>query len=211
MKIIAVGGHSRDIGKTSLACSLIAAAPELNWTAVKIAQFGHGVCSQNGKPCGCSVDDPEHPFSVDEETETGARGDTRRMLAVGARRAFWVRAPQGGLGQAMPAFQEAIRGAEHVIVESNTVLDFLTPDFYVVTLDFRVEDFKPSCRRHLRRADAFAVVRSDRPPWEWFDHTLLERKPSFEVTPPEYCTDELAALMRGACESPPQPVRATFS
>ncbi|MFV2041595.1 MAG: hypothetical protein ACC644_06360, partial [Candidatus Hydrothermarchaeales archaeon] len=57
----------------------------------------------------------------------------RARLAAGARRAFWVRAPQAGLERAMPAFHDAVADAEHVVVESNTLLDFLTPDFYVVT------------------------------------------------------------------------------
>lgn len=202
MKLVAVGGHTRNIGKTSLACGLIAAAPELEWTAVKIAQFGHGICSANGKPCGCAVDDPDHPFSIDEETEAGAHDDTRRMLAAGARRALWVRAPQGGLRQAMPSFREAVAGNPYVLVESNTLLDFCEPDFYAVVLDFRIADFKASCRRHLERADAFAVVQCapdvEPEPWEWFDRSLLDRKPTFRVAPPDYCSGALAEAMREA-------------
>ena len=45
MAIVVIGGHSRSVGKTSVVAGLIAALPELNWTALKITQFGHGICS----------------------------------------------------------------------------------------------------------------------------------------------------------------------
>ena len=202
MKLVAVGGHSRNIGKTSLMCSLIAGSAELGWTAVKISQYGHGVCSRNGKPCGCAVDNPEHPYSIEEESEEGERQDTRRMLAAGARRALWVRAPQGGLDQAIPELKRALGTDSYVMMESNTILDHLSPDFYVVALDFRIEDFKSSCRRHLERADAFAVVDGSTEPWEWFDCTLLSRKQRFGVSPPGYSNPDLTAAALAALRCP---------
>ena len=45
MAIVVIGGHSRSVGKTSLVAELIAALPEMQWTAAKITQFGHGFCS----------------------------------------------------------------------------------------------------------------------------------------------------------------------
>ena len=45
--LVAVGGHTRDIGKTSVVSGLICALPQFPWTAVKITQYGHGVCSEN--------------------------------------------------------------------------------------------------------------------------------------------------------------------
>jgi dethiobiotin synthetase len=51
MAIVVVGGHTRNIGKTSVVAGLVRALPEMRWTAFKITQFGHGVCSANGEPC----------------------------------------------------------------------------------------------------------------------------------------------------------------
>lgn len=195
MRLVAVGGHSRNIGKTSLLCSLVAVGPERNWTAVKIAQSGHGICSVDGQPCDCTVDDPVHPYSIDPETNREGPEDTSRMLRAGAARALWVRSPQGRLGEAIPSFLQAVRDDDHVIVESNSLLDHLKPDFYVVVLDFRVEDFKASCRRSLEQADAFAITAPDAEPWPWFDCTLLDRKPTFSVAPPSYCVPGIVDLM----------------
>ena len=55
MAIVVVGGHTKNIGKTSVVAGLIAALPEMRWTAFKITQYGHGVCSANGEPCDCET------------------------------------------------------------------------------------------------------------------------------------------------------------
>ena len=69
MAIVVVGGHTRNIGKTSVMAGLIAAMPEKHWTAFKITQFGHGVCSANGEPCDCETAD--HTIAVSEERGAG--------------------------------------------------------------------------------------------------------------------------------------------
>ncbi len=193
--LLAVGGHSRNIGKTSLASSILAATPELEWTAVKIALFGHGICSVDGRPCGCEVEERLHSFAIAEERSDAGHADTRRMLAAGAKRVLWARAPQGRLGEAVGALKQRIGGAENVLFESNSALDFFDPNLYFSVLDFRVEDFKDSARRHLARADAFVLTAPDQEPWPWFDRSLLKGR-SFAVEPPSYCSPELVEMVR---------------
>src|SRR5262250_1975439 len=95
--LVVVGGHSRNIGKTSVVAGLIRRLRDRKWTAVKITQYGHGVCSEEGKPCGCQGDaDPDHPFALSEEYEPSDT-DPGRFLAAGAERSFWLRAPSGEL------------------------------------------------------------------------------------------------------------------
>ena len=67
MAILVIGGHSRSVGKTSVVAGLIAALPERRWTAVKITQFGHGICSVNGESCDCATD--EHTVAISEERD----------------------------------------------------------------------------------------------------------------------------------------------
>lgn len=174
---VVVGGHSRNIGKTTAACEILAATADLGWTAVKMTRFGHGMCATDGKPCDCAVNDPVHPYVVAEERDREGGEDTSRMLRAGARRALWLRAPLAQLGLAMPALEQRIAGDSHVLFESNSGLDFFEPDLYVAVLDYRVEDFKDSARRHIERADVFLLADpGGKPPWDWFDPSLLERK-----------------------------------
>src|SRR5215469_11672313 len=124
MAIVVVGGHTRNIGKTSVVAGLIAALPEMHWTAFKVTQFGHGVCSANGEPCDCETAD--HTIAVSEERERDSGTDSSRYLAAGAIKSFWVRTRQGQLAEAMPRVRQLLANAQekggNVIVESNSVL-----------------------------------------------------------------------------------------
>src|SRR5689334_1375980 len=118
MKLIMIGGHTRNIGKTSVVEGIISALSDLQWTAVKITQFGHGVCSVNGESCGCAVN--EHQYAITAENSRDSGTDTARFLAAGAHRSLWVRTKQGELFTALPALREAIANDDFVIVESNS-------------------------------------------------------------------------------------------
>src|SRR5580658_10582009 len=152
MAIVVVGGHSRSVGKTSVVAGLISALPDYEWTAVKITQYGHGVCSANGAPCDCATDD--HSWAISEEKDRGGESDTSRFLAAGAARALWVRTEQGRLAEAMPALRKRFAGSHNVVMESNSVLKFMRPDLYLTVLDPSTEDFKNSAREFLDRASA---------------------------------------------------------
>ena len=122
MAIVVIGGHSRSVGKTSVVAGLIAALPEFNWTALKITQFGHGICSADGKPCDCDTGDDHFRALSDEETSAAkailrVSGCRREALSLGAHTARHV-------GEAMPDIERKIAGAENVIMESNSVIVF---------------------------------------------------------------------------------------
>jgi molybdopterin-guanine dinucleotide biosynthesis protein len=199
MAVIVVGGHTRNIGKTSVVAGLIAALPELRWTAIKITQFGHGVCSANGEPCDCETAD--HTIAVSEERDAASGTDTSRYLAAGAARSMWVRTRQGQLAEAMPRVRQLLAGAENVIVESNSVLRFVQPDVSLSVLDPSVEDFKASAMRYLDRVDALIVPEGAVFPegWGGVSKRLLEGKRRFAFTPPEYCPAALVEFVAARC------------
>ena len=76
--VVVVGGHTRNIGKTSVVCGIVRSLPGWNWTAIKITQYGHGVCARDGEPCDCS--DPAHPIAVSEENGSAPSTDSGRFL-----------------------------------------------------------------------------------------------------------------------------------
>src|SRR5207253_10011278 len=144
MAIVVIGGHSRSVGKTSVVAGLIAALPEYNWTAFKITQYGHGVCSADGEPCHCATDD--HSWAISEEQDHSGKSDTSRFLAAGATRALWVRTEQGRLAEAMPAVRRKLAECQNAILESNSILKLVRPDLYLTVLDPGTEDFKKSAQ-----------------------------------------------------------------
>lgn len=196
MALVIVGGHSRNIGKTSVVAGLIAATPERNWTAFKITQFGHGVCSANGKPCDCDTGD--HLLAISEERNRTSGTDSARYLAAGARRSLWVRTRQGMLAEVMPRIRAELAKAENAILESNSVLRFLRPDLFISVLDPAVTDFKESARYFLDRADAVlvpegALLQSSH--WPEVSLRLLRGKPVLPMRPPVYCTEEVVSFV----------------
>src|SRR5947209_20607896 len=120
MAIIVIGGHSRSVGKTSAVAGLIAALAGFHWTAVKITQYGHGICSANGAACDCATDD--HSWAVTEDWDRSGESDSSRFLLAGAARSLWVRTQQGRLAEAMPSIRKHIADAANVIIESNSVM-----------------------------------------------------------------------------------------
>lgn len=177
MSLVVVGGHSRNTGKTSIAAGLIAALPRYNWTAMKITQHGHGICSAVGEPCDCAVE-YDHPYAISEETAPGAT-DSARFLAAGARRSFWLRTAVGQLGAAVAVIREILDSSENLIVESNSILQFWKPDLYIVALDFGIADFKASALRYLDRADCVVPAGPGEPPWSGVSARLWESKPRY--------------------------------
>ena len=201
--LVVVGGHTRNIGKTSVVAGLIAALPDLRWTAVKITQFGHGVCSSEGEPCECATQDPEHPYAVSEEQDRNSGTDSSRFLAAGAQRAYWVRTAAGQLGHALPALRRILEASSNAIVESNSILQFFRPDLYLAVMDFAASDFKQTSLRYLDRADAVVVIDrgAARAPWSQVAHKLWESKRRFRVEPPQYVTEAMAAFVRERANS----------
>jgi len=201
--LVVVGGHSRNVGKTAVTAGPIAALPELNWTAVKITQYGHGLCSTDGEPCECAVVDAEHPYAVSEEVDRAGGTDTSRFLRAGAERSFWVRTAMGQLGHAIGGLRRILDPDKHCIVESNSILQFFKPDLYFVVVDFATEDFKPTSLRYLDRADALVVVNGDieQPRWRGVAPRLWQPKRQFRVRPPQYVADAMVALVRGRINS----------
>jgi len=156
MKLVMVGGHTRNIGKSSVVEGIIGATAELNWTAIKITQFGHGICSGDCDTCDCANNVDQ--FSITEESARNTGSDTARFLAAGARRSLWVRTKQGELYTALPALKEAIKGDEFVIVESNSLRRFIEPAVYLQVLDPSKADFKLSARQFFDLSDAYILV-----------------------------------------------------
>src|SRR5664279_1113764 len=195
MAVVVVGGHSRSVGKTSVVAGIIAALPEMHWTAVKITQYGHGICSANGEPCDCATDD--HAWAVTEERDRSGESDSSRFLVSGAARCLWVRTRQGMLAEAMPRLRQELASAENAILESNSVMRFLRPDLYLTVLDAANPDFKSSARQYLDRADAVILQNtSTQPAWNKVSLRPVANKPTFGIRPPQYVTPELIEFVR---------------
>jgi hypothetical protein len=203
MALVVIGGHSRNVGKTSVVAGLISASPELEWTAAKITQYGHGICSADGEACDCATAD--HSWAISEERDRSGKSDTSRFLTAGAKKVFWVRTERGRLAEAMPTLRQKLEGARNVILESNSVLKFLHPDLYLTVLDPSTRDFKNSAKEFLDRADAVLLHESPgSPTWQSISLKPVAERPIFRITPPSYVTAEIVQFVRAKLSEPLQ-------
>lgn len=85
--ILAIGSHSRKIGKTSIICAILRGTPEIRWAALKISSNRRGVAQG---------------FQHYQDTEPGESCDTGRYLAAGAAAAYWLRAADTEMDRAPP-------------------------------------------------------------------------------------------------------------
>ncbi len=197
MPVLVIGGHTRSVGKTSVVAGLIAALPSLHWTALKITQYGHGVCSADGQACDCATAD--HSFAVSEEKDRSGDSDTSRFLVAGADHSWWVRTQQGLLAEAMPRIRKILATAQNVIIESNSILRFIKPDLYLTVLDPATADFKSSAQTFLDRADAILLLsaaNSGFPAWKQVSLRPVADRPTFAIEPPTYVTPEIVDFVR---------------
>ncbi|MGA6985239.1 MAG: hypothetical protein WBZ01_04230 [Terriglobales bacterium] len=203
MPILVIGGHSRNVGKTSVVAGLIAALPSFHWTAVKITQYGHGICSANGEACDCATAD--HSWAVSEERDRSGESDTSRFLVSGADHSWWVRTEQGHLAEALPRIRKILASTPSVIIESNSILRFVKPDLYLTVLDPQTADFKASAQAFLDRADAVllhSVENSKGLAWERVSLKPVTNRPTFTIQPPNYVTPEVIAFVSARLNAP---------
>jgi hypothetical protein len=188
MAIVVIGGQAKDVGKTGVVCALIAALPELRWTAIKISS-AHG-----GPGDGAPLD---YVATIVEEFDPMTGSDSSRYLAAGAARAFWVRTAEGQLARALSGIHAVIAAAENVILESNSILGWLEPDLYAIVLDPRIADFKASALRYLDRADAILLCAETmlQPERSGVSLKSPERTPTFRVGPPSYDSIEFNSFL----------------
>lgn len=215
-RLIVVGGHTRSIGKTQLVCDVIQAFPKTCWIAGKITQYGHGVCAQDGENCDCAPS--EHVCALDWETRADTGTDSARFLVAGARRSFWLRTKQGYLAEGLPLLRQELEETAGtvpagqntaLIVESNSLMQFVNPSLYFAVIDPQREDFKNSAQTALDRAHALVLrgeVGGDAPPaplWMRLPEKLLEEKPSVLQREGEKLPVPLEALIHRMLEGSP--------
>jgi hypothetical protein len=99
----------------------------------------------------------------------------------------------------MPALRQRLEHANHVVVESNSVLKFLRPDLYLTVLDPATEDFKTSAREFLDRASAVIIhdhSKAGGSGWRNVSLKPVAERPVFHITPPPYVTPEIVEFVR---------------
>jgi hypothetical protein len=183
---IVIGGHSRKVGKTAVVAGVIRAFSQYTWTAAKISSHWH-----EDPPAGAAC-------IILEENVPGEQSDSARFLAAGAARAFWIRIREDRLLESMPELLPVLQSGPFVIIESNCILRLIRPELYVLILNSRVDEFKPSARETLPRADAILLISSGpaSPAWQRFVLEDAAGIPLFTSKDPNLLPPEFLAFVQ---------------
>ncbi len=138
--IITISGANKDIGKSSLAAYL--AGHCRSCAAMKVSVHAE-------RPPGAAVVEETDPSALPAT-------DTSRLLAAGAYPVLWVRSTREDLAVNLREALSRLR-APVIIVEGNSVLEYIEPDYAVFIMGPTFEGFKPSARDAIRKADTVVV------------------------------------------------------
>jgi len=140
LPVIVIGGSNKSVGKTSLICGIVAAFPELRWTAVKITSHHYGQI------------EPVWEEHAVKGRQGGEASDTSRFLGAGAHKSFLVTASE----RVLPwrEMEAALGGSRHVIFESNRIAKELRADLRLAVVSGTEMGFKLSFFPFLNEADA---------------------------------------------------------
>lgn len=150
--IVAVGGFSSNVGKTTLMCELLRGLS--GWEAIKVTRGHYRSCGKDPHACCVSHLLGDEPLIRSGHEETYVKGkDTGRYWDAGASNVHWVIATKEQVEQGINLALERIH-APGVIIEGNSFLKFIDVDFAVMVARADLHKIKPSARRALKASSA---------------------------------------------------------
>ncbi len=140
-KLIIVGGHSRNVGKTAVISAVLRSMQPSSWTAVKISSHCH-----------------EGILDAIEEKDPASSNQGARYLIAGARKAWLICGPDEKLPSVANRIQQMLAAGENVIVESNRLVPLCTPDLVLFIVAPAIPEWKASSEICMRSAHGMVVM-----------------------------------------------------
>jgi molybdopterin-guanine dinucleotide biosynthesis protein len=150
--VIAVGGFSSEVGKTTLVCELLRALP--GWEAIKMTRGHYRSCGKDPHACCVSHLLGDEPLVRSGRAETYAPGkDTGRYWDAGAANVHWVIVTDGQVEEGLRMALGRVN-APGVLIEGNSFLESVEVDCALMVARAAGGKIKPSARRALRKSSA---------------------------------------------------------
>jgi molybdopterin-guanine dinucleotide biosynthesis protein len=150
--VIAVGGFTSNVGKTTLLCDLLRAFP--GWEAIKTTRGHYRSCGKDPKACCVSHLLSEEPLVRSGRAETYDAGkDTARYWDAGAVNVHWLIATDN---QIEKGIKEALARVKSpgVFVEGNSFSEFVRTDHFVMVRQAGSDKIKSSAKRLMSKVTA---------------------------------------------------------
>lgn len=151
--IVAVGGLTSEVGKTTLVCDLLRAFP--GWEAIKTTRGHYRSCGKD--PHTCCVSDlleAEPVVRSGRELTYSPGKDTGRYWDAGAVNVHWVIATDNQVAAGIQSALGRVR-ASGVFIEGNSFTEHIETDFFVMVARPDDSRIKTTARTALRKVSAF--------------------------------------------------------
>lgn len=146
--ILVVGGTNRNLGKTEFICGLLRRFSGREIIVIKIKTLYPDDLAHHGRGTSFIGN-----YVVREESCSGKLEDSKRFLAAGAYRVFYIKSHAAYLGK---AFKEALAGSQKnqlFIVESNSIMEHIRPGAFILLSGPDNTVYKPSSLKYFDKAD----------------------------------------------------------
>jgi len=164
--IIGVGGSCSDAGKTTVACSLLKYFKK-GANKQQGRQENGGDAVQSVFTEACPYPDKLHKWGAIKYTKTELYAslvddravlsqkdkDTGRFIAAGADEVLWVKSPPQDLNELLPLAMDRLSWLDGLIVEGNSVIEFLNPDIVIFIFRNRKTFWKDGIERLVGISD----------------------------------------------------------
>jgi hypothetical protein len=154
--MLLIGGASRNVGKTTLICSIISHfGTQLPIVALKIKTIYPDRQDFHGKDHHPLVNDD---FRLTEEFDLSGPEDTSKMLRAGAKRSFRLKVKESHLHRAFIHFIDQIENNALIVCESNSLRKTALPDLYLLIKNKDDQNMKTSAAELEKYADRIIIT-----------------------------------------------------
>lgn len=151
--VVSISGLSSDTGKTSLICDLLARSS--GWEAIKVTRGHYRSCGKDPEACCVSHLLSDKPLVLSGHAQTYKEGkDTGRFWDSGASNVHWVIATSSQVQAGVEAALDRVT-CPGVLIEGNSFLKYVSPDYSIMAARPPFEGIKKSALAILPGMSAF--------------------------------------------------------
>ena len=153
-ELLLIGGNTRHIGKTTLACEIIRNFSGLyQITSFKITSIYADDEGRHGRHEPILSGD----FSIIKENSFTKLKDTAKMLTAGASDSYFIQAVDSAVNKAWDVFYKGVPKHHLMVCESRSLRRFVAPGLFIYLKSSKIENEKPHHRWLENLADLVLV------------------------------------------------------
>jgi len=146
--ILLIAGTGRNVGKTLLACKIIAHLKQsYPIISIKISPHFHELKTE------IQILRQNNNFQIAEEKDINGNKDSNRLLSAGSEKVFYVQTKDDYLSDVLHYFDSILPKNNAIIIESGGLREIIQPGLFLVVNKKNNKNIKPRAFRYEQIAD----------------------------------------------------------